>query len=141
MPITAADLRFLIDRATGLAWRGLGSLRTRGLRPALARVARQLRPVPTAQRATAWMPDEAPFAPFTVPASDAPVASIVIPVFNHSEHTVRCLRSIAAHPPAAPVEVIVVDDGSSDDTLALLRRADGPRLRPHASHQARLRAC
>ena len=141
MPITAADLRFLIDRATGLAWRGLGSLRTRGLRPTLERVARQLRPVPTAQRATAWMPGEAPFAPFTVPASEAPVASIVIPVFNHSAHTVRCLRSIAAHPPAAPVEVIVVDDGSSDDTLALLRRVDGLRLHPRLANGGFIAAC
>ena len=141
MPITAADLRFLIDRATGLARRGLGSLRTRGLRPTLERVARQLRPVPMARRASAWMPEEAPFAPFAVPAADAPAASIVVPVFNQSAHTVRCLRSIAAHSPAAPVEVIVVDDGSSDDTLALLRQVDGLRLHARPANGGFIAAC
>ena len=141
MPITTADLRFLLDRATGLAWRGLASLRTRGLRPSLERVARQFRPVPVARRARAWMPEEAPFAPFALPSSGAPVASIVIPVFNQSAHTVRCLHSIAAHPPSAAVEVIVVDDGSSDDTLALLRQVEGLRLHARAANGGFIAAC
>ncbi|MCE7031121.1 glycosyltransferase [Lysobacter sp. GX 14042] len=141
MPISAADLRFLIDRATGLAWRGLSSLRSRGLRSTLERVARQLRPVPVARRARAWVPEDAPFAPFAVPASETPRASIVIPVFNQSAHTVRCLRALAAQPPAAAVEVIVVDDGSSDDTVALLRQIDGLRLHVREANGGFIAAC
>lgn len=141
MPISTADLRFLIDRATGLAWRGLSSLRSRGVRPTLERVARQLHPVPVARRARAWMPGEHAFARFAVPRSDTPRASLVIPVFNQSAHTVRCLRALAAHPPAAPVEVIVVDDGSSDDTLALLRQVDGLRLHPRPANGGFIAAC
>ena len=141
MPISTADLRFLIDRATGLAWRGLSSLRSRGLRPTLERVARQLRPVPVASRGRIWMPGEQAFAPFAMPCSDAPRASVVIPVFNQSAHTVRCLRALAAHPPTAPVEVIVVDDGSSDDTLALLRQVEGLRLHPRPANGGFIAAC
>ena len=141
MPISAADLRFLIDRATGLAWRGLSSLRSRGLRPTLDRALRQLRPVPVARRTRAWLPEDLPFAPFAVPASAAPRASIVIPVFNQSAHTVRCLRSLAAHPPTAAVEVIVVDDGSSDDTVALLRQVDGVRLQVREANGGFIATC
>lgn len=141
MTISTADLKFLIDRATGLAWRGLASLRTRGLRPTLERLARQLRPVPRASRAQPWLPAEAAFAPFGVPASDAPAASIIIPVFNHSQHTIRCLRSLAAHPPQAAVEVIVVDDGSSDDTVALLRQVAGLRLHVRPVNGGFIAAC
>lgn len=141
MPISAADLRFLIDRATGLAWRGLSSLRSRGLRPTLERAVRQLRPVPVARRANAWLPQDVPFAPFAVPASATPQASIVIPVFNQSAHTVRCLRSLAAHPPVAAMEVIVVDDGSSDDTVMLLRQVDGLRLQVREANGGFIAAC
>ena len=49
-------------------------------------------------------------------ARDAPRASIVIPVYNQFAHTLTCLRALAAHPPQAAFEIIVVDDGSSDET-------------------------
>ena len=127
MSITTAwaELRFLFDRATGLCRRGVSSLRTRGWRASWQRVCVQLRRVPAAQRADLYLPAATPFAPFAVPASDAPRASIVIPVYNQFAHTLACLRAIAAHPPQAAVEVIVVDDGSSDETPPRLQQVIG----------------
>jgi GT2 family glycosyltransferase len=47
-----------------------------------------------------------------------PKISIVIPVFNQAEYTVRCLRSIRENSPKDDMlfEVVVVDNGSSDAT-------------------------
>ena len=51
--------------------------------------------------------------------------SIVIPVFNQVEYTLRCLASLSRHPSAAAFEVLVVDDGSTDATRACLPRIPG----------------
>lgn len=45
-----------------------------------------------------------------------PEISIIIPVYNNCLFTLACLDSIARIPDRRPFEVIVVDDGSSDDT-------------------------
>jgi len=49
----------------------------------------------------------------------APV-SIVVPAFNEAVGIERCVRSLADSSYPAPLEVIVVDDGSSDGTGALV---------------------
>jgi GT2 family glycosyltransferase/glycosyltransferase involved in cell wall biosynthesis len=40
----------------------------------------------------------------------------------------RCLAAIAAHPPTAPIEIIVVDDASGDPAVARLEQVAGIRL-------------
>ena len=58
--------------------------------------------------------------------------SIVIPVFNHAGLTERCLRALGV----GEFEVIVVDDGSTDDTTRLLQPF-GTRVKVlrHSSNQ------
>lgn len=51
-----------------------------------------------------------------------PSLSIVIVSFNVWPDLERCLRSLAAHPPARPTTVAVVDNASADGTLDALRR-------------------
>ena len=137
MPYTPADARFLLARAAGLAHRTLLSLRTRGLGPTWERVRAQLKPSVPAMREGLYLPPATPFAPFALATSDAPVASIVIPVYGQFTHTLACLRALAAHPPAAAFEVIVVDDGSIDDcatTSARRMAASSPpaTMAPHS---------
>ncbi|KAB8178260.1 glycosyltransferase [Lysobacter maris] len=139
--MSLAHLRFLIDRATGLAWRGLSSLRTRGWRASWQRVLKQFHRVPAHQRPALFLPEATPWQPFAVPASAQPRASIVIPVYNQFAHTLGCLRAIAAHPPTAPVEVIVVDDGSSDETEAALTQVEGLRYHRRAANGGFIAAC
>jgi len=127
MSMSPADARYHLDRIVGLIRRGLASLRTRGWRATLQRVGVHLRRQPPPRREPLFAPAGGPFAPFAVPAAAQPVASVVIPVYNHARHTLACLRALAAHPPAAPCEILVIDDGSSDDTAAWMARIDGLR--------------
>ncbi len=128
-----AEARFLLARALGLAHRALASLRTRGWRASWSRALRQWSPARLPPSAL-YRPADAAFTPFAVPFSATPRASIVIPVYGQCAHTLACLRAIAAHPPAAPIDVIIVDDGSIDDTAQLLPRVDGLRYHRRAAN-------
>lgn len=56
---------------------------------------------------------------------DCPAISIIIPVYNELDYTLRCLDSIFATPPKSPFELIVVDDASQDETQHVLsKRSD-----------------
>lgn len=145
MGMNWTDLRFAVNRSMGLFRRGIASLRMRGLCGSWLRVQKYLRRVPQAQRAALYFPEARPFAPFSVAASNAaqvaPKASIVIPVFNQFAHTLACLRALSAHPPEAPVEVIVVDDGSRDETETALRQVAGLRYHRRAQNGGFIAAC
>jgi GT2 family glycosyltransferase len=45
--------------------------------------------------------------------------SIIIPVYNHFEATQSCLKSILAAQDDTPIEIIIIDDGSSDESYEL----------------------
>jgi GT2 family glycosyltransferase len=141
LSISLAEARFLFDRATGLIRRGWLSLRTRGLRASWQRVRAQLRRVPAAQRAALYFPADLPRVPERLATTDAPLASIVIPVYGQLEHTLRCLRALAERPPRAAFEVIVVDDGSPDDSAEILPAIPGLRYRRRAENGGFIAAC
>jgi glycosyltransferase involved in cell wall biosynthesis len=56
--------------------------------------------------------------------------TVVIPTYNRPDLTRRAIASVLAQRPAAAAEVIVVDDGSSDDT-AEVAQASGARVIRH----------
>ena len=58
-------------------------------------------------------------------AADPVSVSIVIPVFNHCLDSFACLKSIAQHTAGIGYEVIVVDDGSTDETGEMLGQVPG----------------
>ena len=63
--------------------------------------------------------------------SDKVRVSIIIPCFNQALVTAECLASISvALPSAFAVEVLVVDNASSDKLYAAVRRAHGIKTRP-----------
>jgi N-acetylglucosaminyl-diphospho-decaprenol L-rhamnosyltransferase len=57
-----------------------------------------------------------------------PDVSIVIVSFNAREHLARCLQSLHDAPPARPHEVIVVDNASTDGSVAEAKRWPGVRV-------------
>jgi len=54
--------------------------------------------------------------------------SIVIVSFNAAGDLARCLESLRAAPPAAPHDIVVVDNGSTDGSVAAAHRFEGVRL-------------
>ena len=56
------------------------------------------------------------------------LTSVIIPAYNHAAHLADAIESALTQ--TARVEVIVVDDGSTDDTAAVLERYAG-RLKVH----------
>jgi O-antigen biosynthesis protein len=60
------------------------------------------------------------------PASEDPVVSVVIPVFNRADLTLQCLEALASEA-SVGLEVIVIDNASSDETPALFSAIEGIR--------------
>jgi len=67
-------------------------------------------------------------AGLVLPHSDDPLISILLPVYNQAPYSLCCLQSIAMHPPLADVEIIVIDDGSTDQTADMLAVVQGVRV-------------
>ena len=57
----------------------------------------------------------------TLPRSNSPLVSIIIPVYNQLSYTLRCLKAIASNlSDNLAVEIILINDCSSDDTQQIL---------------------
>ena len=56
--------------------------------------------------------------------NEHPSISVVIPTYNRAEHLEACLASVQQQS-LMPYELIVVDDGSTDQTEALCRKIGG----------------
>ena len=81
-------------------------------------------------------------SPLQLPCSENPLVSVVIPAHNHYGVTRRCLLAIAYAPTRVAMEVIVVDDGSSDGSSeGLSRDLRGIRLVRHEQAQGFNQAC
>lgn len=56
------------------------------------------------------------FDEFSVPSSDSPKVSIIIPAYNQFAFTYKCIRKVAENSGDVAYEVIVADDTSTDET-------------------------
>ena len=56
--------------------------------------------------------------------------SVIIPVYNAEKHLEECIRSVCAQT-VKDIEILCVDDGSSDGSLAILQRLaqEDPRVK------------
>jgi len=67
-------------------------------------------------------------------AGDADVnVLIAIPVYNEQKHLLRVLQQVRLH--AADCDILVVDDGSTDDTPRLLRQTNGVAVLRHPENR------
>jgi O-antigen biosynthesis protein len=70
-----------------------------------------------------------------------PLVSVIVTSHGQVQHTLRCLASIAVHPPRAPIEIIMVDDASEHPELPMLRMVRGIRLILNTRNVGYLRTC
>jgi O-antigen biosynthesis protein len=77
-----------------------------------------------------------------LPHSDTPQVSIIIPVYNQLDYTLRCLKAIALHcDQSIPVEIILVNDCSTDQTAELLSPLTAINIINQPSNQGFIAAC
>lgn len=81
------------------------------------------------------------YQPLRFPFVDAPDVSIVVPVHNKFAVTYYCLTALLFAYNRASFEVIVVDDGSSDETVDILKLIDGIVYLRNETSQGFIRSC
>lgn len=74
------------------------------------------------------MDDELPLASLTVSRSECPLVSVIIPTYNRGEYLRRAVDSVLAQT-YGNLELIVVDDGSTDETPRYLSSLSDSRVR------------
>jgi GT2 family glycosyltransferase/glycosyltransferase involved in cell wall biosynthesis len=126
--MSLSSLQWRVKRLRHLSQRILNSMTQRGFRGTLSRVLQEFKPLPPEESSLQLEPLDAPFSPFTVPCSEQPVVSVIIPVHGKLEWTIACLRSIARFGALTPFEVIVIDDASPDDSAKALPQIQGLRV-------------
>ncbi|MEO5596314.1 MAG: glycosyltransferase [Lysobacteraceae bacterium] len=134
-------LRFAWLRLRANLARTTASFRRRGMRGTVQRAREELRQDSTLTSDAPCLPQPATVAMLSIPTTDAPRASIVIPVFNQLAHTLNCLHALANCGDATACEVIIVDDGSSDDTATRLPAIKGLRYLRNAANLGFVGAC
>ena len=109
-------------------------------------IIRQMRQVATAHEQVLLgfdMPERSFDArsPLTFPQVQDPMVSVVIPVHNKALVTYNCLASLLLAPNRASFEVILIDDGSSDETLSLPDLVKGVKYLRHEKAQGFILSC
>lgn len=73
--------------------------------------------------------------------TEAPDVTVIVPVYNQFLHTLRCIWSILRAGDAARLQVIVADDGSTDETEAFFRAVPGITYIRNPENMGFLRSC
>lgn len=135
-------LRFRWLRLRLLTGRALLSLRRRGLKPTLRRVLEVLGLRSTApDTGHLLLPGPVDPEALRLPTSETPVASIVVPVHGKLALSLVCLRAVADAGGETPFELILVDDGSTDDTPRVMPRIPGLRYQRTPRNLGFIGAC
>lgn len=76
----------------------------------------------------------------SLPTSDRPEVSIIIPVYNQIEYTLNCLFSIKNAKEKTEFEIIIVNDCSSDNTSHILKQIKGIKIIENSKNQGFLKS-
>ncbi|EEF25879.1 conserved hypothetical protein, partial [Ricinus communis] len=80
-------------------------------------------------------------AGLSLPEVASPRVSVIIPTYGNLPHTLSCVRSIAEHMPAVPIEVIVAEDVSGDANILRMKQIPGLRFIENPKNLGFVRCC
>ena len=125
----------LARRAPALARGGMARYRRGGWQSVRDRVELEFRPSEPMATITLPSAEVVVMHALRVPTtSEAPMVSIVIPVYGQHATTFACLKSIAAEPPRQSFEVVIMDDCSPEPAATALALVQGVRIIRNASN-------
>jgi len=81
------------------------------------------------------------FRPLTFPRLDKPRVSVIVPVHNKFAVTYNCMAALLFAYNETPFELVVVDDGSSDETVRLAEYATNVTVVRHDKAKGFVGAC
>ncbi len=81
------------------------------------------------------------YAPLKFPFHEQPKVSVVVPVHNKFAVTYHCMAALLFAYNEASFEVILVDDGSSDETVSIEELVSGIVYLRHETSQGFIRSC
>ncbi|MFK8013170.1 MAG: glycosyltransferase [Marinicellaceae bacterium] len=117
-------LRFRLAQIKSFPTRAVRSLKTRGIKGTTAIIKGKIvKPAKPKNDVVVKLTQN--FKSISIKTVEKPIVSIIIPVFNHFEHTYNCLKSISELQDKTSFEVIVIDDCSTDDTENLIKNISG----------------
>lgn len=121
--------------------RGINSLKTRGLAATIKIILGKFKkPAPPAAPVSVSQVTQ-DFQKLTLKLPAEPKVSVIVPVYNHFEHTYHCLKSLKNLSDATPFEVIVVDDCSTDETETLIKKVSGIRYQRQQVNGGFIESC
>lgn len=134
-------IRFRSQQIRSWPKRGLNSLKSRGLTATIKLVLNKFKkPSPPKAPETAKQVSK-DFQPLELILPESPQVSIIVPVYNHFEHTYHCLKSLQQLTDKTTFEVIVVDDCSTDETEQLIKKVAGIRYQRQAHNAGFIESC
>jgi O-antigen biosynthesis protein len=132
---------FRFKRTKNLILRGLRSLRIRGLRASLAMVSPNLKRLNKNSALTQLSDQDIAALQQHNFECATPELSIIIPIHNRLVLSQACLAALIKHGSTAAYEVIVVNDGSEDDSARYFSTLTGLVYIEHAAAQGYVDSC
>lgn len=118
-------LKFRWAQLKSLPTRLVRSLKTRGMGGTFKLIKGRVSNSHPEIKKTAPVKISNDYKAFEIKTNRQPFVSIIIPVYNHFEHTYQCLKSISELTEKTEFEVIVIDDCSTDDTENQIKMISG----------------
>lgn len=133
-------IKFRLAQVKTLPNRAIRSLKTRGFKGTASVVKNKInKQQKTSQQQTITLTQD--FTAISIAQVKQPIVSVIIPVYNHFEHTYNCIKSLSELNDKTSFEIIVVDDCSTDATAELIKKILGITYHRQSTNGGFIESC